>query len=204
MITHSTTTDAKRPAPRKSDSVDEGKLIHVQMGIYLTDGSGLHLTATIRVDALEERASDPTAQEELFPELQKARCMSNKYKHTEISKCVSCTRRKQGDVCRFQNIRYIMKDSQGLFIVQQSRIRLISIGEVKGIAFSQTVSHEEEDIEYPTKWNVDLTADRASTSKVRHQIVNYPKLSLTSCSVPFHKHCSLHSERKRNTWISMG
>jgi hypothetical protein len=41
----------------------------------------------------------------LVPELQFARCMSNRYKPDPFPRCVSCTRRWAGDTCRFQGIR---------------------------------------------------------------------------------------------------
>ena len=42
---------------------------------------------------------------QLTPELQFARCMSNRYKPDPFPRCVSCTRRWAGDTCRFQGIR---------------------------------------------------------------------------------------------------
>ena len=41
----------------------------------------------------------------LVPELQFARCMSNRYRPDPFPRCVSCTRRWAGDTCRFQGIR---------------------------------------------------------------------------------------------------
>lgn len=43
--------------------------------------------------------------EKLVPELQFARCMSNRYKPDPFPRCLSCTRRWAGDTCRFQGIR---------------------------------------------------------------------------------------------------
>jgi hypothetical protein len=43
--------------------------------------------------------------DKLSPELQSARCMSNRYKPDPFPRCVSCTRRWAGDTCRFQGIR---------------------------------------------------------------------------------------------------
>ncbi|KAF9558218.1 hypothetical protein CPC08DRAFT_751553 [Agrocybe pediades] len=45
-------------------------------------------------------------------ELQGARCMSNRYKNEIFPRCVSCTRRWAGDTCRFQGIRYFLRDPQ--------------------------------------------------------------------------------------------
>ena len=43
--------------------------------------------------------------DKLVPELQFARCMSNRYRPDPFPRCVSCTRRWAGDTCRFQGIR---------------------------------------------------------------------------------------------------
>jgi lysine-specific demethylase 3 len=47
------------------------------------------------------------------PEFQNARCMSSRYKSDPIPRCVSCIRRWAGDTCRFQNIRWILRNEQG-------------------------------------------------------------------------------------------
>ena len=45
-------------------------------------------------------------------QFQFARCMSNRYRSEQFPRCVSCTRRWAGDTCRFQGIRFFLKDPQ--------------------------------------------------------------------------------------------
>jgi hypothetical protein len=88
------------------------------------------------------------------PEIQFARCMSARYKDIKFSRCVSCTRRWAGDTCRFQNIRYFLRDKT----------------ENHYPAFAFIEYHHElplhPDHTLPTTWNVDLTMDHIRTMKV--------------------------------------
>ncbi|KIY45127.1 hypothetical protein FISHEDRAFT_49906 [Fistulina hepatica ATCC 64428] len=74
-------------------------------------------------------------------ELQEARCMSNKYKQDEIPRCVSCTRRYQGDTCRFLGVRYFFKSASGKF---------------SGMGFRSTPV-TPLNVRFPQRWNVPLT-----------------------------------------------
>ena len=78
----------------------------------------------------------------IYPELQYARCMSNRYKADVFPRCVSCTRRWAGDTCRFQGIRFLLRDENRI-------VRAMSYtGDVKGLS---TVK-----LNLPDKWNVEL------------------------------------------------
>ncbi|KAJ7179562.1 hypothetical protein C8R46DRAFT_1074100 [Mycena filopes] len=83
-----------------------------------------------RYEVVRARITEAT---NLAREPQTSRCMSSRYKNDNFPKCVSCTRRWQGDTCRFQNIRSFFRDSRGR---QEDS--------------TQTV------MEYPLKWNTHL------------------------------------------------
>lgn len=82
---------------------------------------------------------EPT-RPKMDPELQSARCMSNRYKSTEFPRCVSCTRRWAGDTCRFQGVRYFLKDQFGSLV---------------GISFVE-VPQEDPNLRFPDKWNISF------------------------------------------------
>lgn len=79
----------------------------------------------------------------LIPELQIARCMSNKYKNEAFPRCVSCTRRWAGDTCRFQGVRYFLKNEKGV---------------VQGVSFIDNQKADGPSHNFPTKWNVTIQA----------------------------------------------
>jgi lysine-specific demethylase 3 len=97
----------------------------------------------------------PRSRSKLWvPEVQYARCMSTKYKDIPFSRCVSCTRRWAGDTCRFQNLRYFLKDK----------------AEDNYPAFAFAEYHHTRPIrskhEYPQSWNVNLTIEHIQKMKV--------------------------------------
>lgn len=77
----------------------------------------------------------------LQPELQFARCMSNRYRAEQFPRCVSCTRRWAGDTCRFQSIRFFLKDKKR---------------DIVGISFVEGRYQDAPKMVYPTRWNVPL------------------------------------------------
>ncbi|KXN84230.1 Lysine-specific demethylase 3A [Leucoagaricus sp. SymC.cos] len=77
----------------------------------------------------------------LQPELQFARCMSNRYRTEQFPRCVSCTRRWAGDTCRFQGIRFFLKDKKR---------------DIVGISFVEGRYQDAPKMVYPTRWNVPL------------------------------------------------
>ncbi|KAJ7590734.1 Clavaminate synthase-like protein [Mycena floridula] len=85
----------------------------------------------------------------LQPELQSARCMSSKYKYDNFPRCVACTRRWAGDTCRFQGVRFFLKDEDR---------------QIVGISFME-FQKDEPTLEFPTKWNVKLTKDHVLSTK---------------------------------------
>lgn len=90
------------------------------------------------------------------PELQHARCMSSRYKNEEFPRCVSCTRRWAGDTCRFQGIRFFLKDESKKNI---------------GVSFLEAQKADAPSMHFPTEWNVSLTKENIAITKVG--TVNY-------------------------------
>ena len=93
-----------------------------------------------------------TGEQFYVPELQFARCMSNRYRNEEFPRCVSCTRRWAGDTCRFQGIRFFMRDAQ-------RNLLAVSFNEHHNA--SQATS-----MEYPAKWNRSLEREHITRTKV--------------------------------------
>ncbi|KAI0002943.1 hypothetical protein BJV74DRAFT_814326 [Russula compacta] len=75
------------------------------------------------------------------PELQFARCMSNRYKSESFPRCVSCTRRWAGDTCRFQGIRFFLKDEKQNIV---------------GVSFVENQKADSPTMKFPTRWNRPL------------------------------------------------
>ena len=87
----------------------------------------------------------------LHPELQSARCMSNRYRPDLFPRCVSCTRRWAGDTCRFQGIRFFIKDKKR---------------DIVGISFVGGRYQDAPKMFYPLKWNVPLKEAHIKRMKV--------------------------------------
>ncbi|KAF8579060.1 hypothetical protein K439DRAFT_1360417 [Ramaria rubella] len=81
------------------------------------------------------------SRDQLIPELQYARCMSNRYKQDPFPRCVSCTRRWAGDTCRFQGIRFFLRGPER---------------HVLGISFVDSQAAESPNTKFPTQWNIPL------------------------------------------------
>ncbi|KAI0771994.1 Clavaminate synthase-like protein [Trametes elegans] len=92
----------------------------------------------------EDGTSNPDAAGPLTPELQFARCMSNRYRSEEFPRCVSCTRRWAGDTCRFQGIRFFLKN--------QNR-------DIVGISFVESQKPDAPTMNFPNKWNINLETE---------------------------------------------
>ncbi|EPT02793.1 hypothetical protein FOMPIDRAFT_54959 [Fomitopsis schrenkii] len=89
----------------------------------------------------EEDTSQLETSGPLHPELQFARCMSNRYRSEEFPRCVSCTRRWAGDTCRFQGIRFFLKNDKK---------------QIVGISFVENQKPDAPTMTFPNKWNVNL------------------------------------------------
>lgn len=87
----------------------------------------------------------------LQPELQFARCMSNRYRAEQFPRCVSCTRRWAGDTCRFQGIRFFLKDKKR---------------DIVGISFVEGRYQDAPKMLFPTRWNVSLRDAHVKRMKV--------------------------------------
>ncbi|OAX39131.1 Clavaminate synthase-like protein [Rhizopogon vinicolor AM-OR11-026] len=110
---------------------------------------------------------------QLHPELQFARCMSNRYRSEQFPRCVSCTRRWAGDTCRFQGIRFFLKDNQRNIV---------------GVSFVENQQADAPNMHFPSSWNVPLTLTHIRRTKrtIAHallptlrqelQHLNYPEI----------------------------
>jgi len=105
---------------------------------------------TMRI--VQDASSHPEASGPLHPELQFARCMSNRYKNEQFPRCVSCTRRWAGDTCRFQGIRFFLKDNNRNIV---------------GISFVENQKPDAPAMTFPAVWNVPLQAVHIRRTKVR-------------------------------------
>lgn len=92
---------------------------------------------------------------QLHPELQFARCMSNRYRSEQFPRCVSCTRRWAGDTCRFQGIRFFLKDNQRNIV---------------GVSFVENQRADAPSMSFPVNWNVPLTQTHIRRTKVRNNL----------------------------------
>ncbi|TFY60066.1 hypothetical protein EVG20_g7560 [Dentipellis fragilis] len=104
---------------------------------------------TMRI-VTENGPTPPETQGPLHPELQFARCMSNRYKAESFPRCVSCTRRWAGDTCRFQGIRFFLKDDKGNIV---------------GVSFVENQKPDAPSMNFPSRWNVPLDAKYIKRTK---------------------------------------
>ncbi|PSR71835.1 hypothetical protein PHLCEN_2v12336 [Hermanssonia centrifuga] len=93
----------------------------------------------------------PDGGHALHPELQFARCMSNRYRSEEFPRCVSCTRRWAGDTCRFQGIRFFLKDEKRNIV---------------GISFIENHKPDGPSMNFPVKWNIPLQLSHMASLKL--------------------------------------
>lgn len=100
---------------------------------------------------VQDASSHPDASGPLHPELQFARCMSNRYKSEQFPRCVSCTRRWAGDTCRFQGIRFFLKDNEGTIV---------------GISFVENQKPDAPAMTFPAVWNIPLEKVHIRRTKV--------------------------------------
>ncbi|EIN10255.1 hypothetical protein PUNSTDRAFT_142322 [Punctularia strigosozonata HHB-11173 SS5] len=112
--------------------------------------SGSSTSAIAKSSSSSSPSSDLPSPGQLHPELQFARCMSNRYRPESFPRCVSCTRRWAGDTCRFQGIRFFLKD--------ESR-------NIVGISFVENQKQDAPTMCFPNSWNVPLEARHTRTIK---------------------------------------
>lgn len=105
-----------------------------------------------RMQIVSAEGNQEGNSEALHPELQFARCMSNRYKNDQFPRCVSCTRRWAGDTCRFQGIRFFLKDMQRNIV---------------GISFVESHKADLPTMNFPVQWNVPLKPEHIKRTKVR-------------------------------------
>jgi hypothetical protein len=103
----------------------------------------------------------------LQPELQFARCMSGRYRTEQFPRCVSCTRRWAGDTCRFQNIRFFLKDKKH---------------DIVGISFVEGRFQNTPRMNFPARWNIPLTETHTKRMKVRGHTTNLIRSKVTTSS----------------------
>jgi lysine-specific demethylase 3 len=102
-----------------------------------------------------DHGQNADAAAQLHPELQFARCMSNRYRSEQFPRCVSCTRRWAGDTCRFQGIRFFLKDNQRNIV---------------GVSFVENQRADAPSMSFPVNWNVPLTHTHIRRTKVRNNL----------------------------------
>ncbi|OSC98672.1 Clavaminate synthase-like protein [Trametes coccinea BRFM310] len=119
----------------------------------------------------EDGSNGGEAAGPLQPELQFARCMSNRYRSEEFPRCVSCTRRWAGDTCRFQGIRFFLKN--------QNR-------DIVGISFVESQKPDAPTMNFPNKWNVnlELTHIRRVKRTVAEALLPVLKQELSHLALP--------------------
>ncbi|TFK74360.1 hypothetical protein BDN72DRAFT_812710 [Pluteus cervinus] len=104
----------------------------------------------VSVDGSQAVPTNGEASGPLHPELQFARCMSNRYRSETFPRCVSCTRRWAGDTCRFQGIRYFLKDHQRNIV---------------GLSFVESQKADAPTMNFPGRWNVPLQPEHHLRTK---------------------------------------
>ena len=77
--------------------------------------------------------------------------MSNRYKSETFPRCVACTRRWAGDTCRFQGIRFFLKNNSQ---------------KVVGISFVENEKADAPTMTFPKQWNVPLKPEHIRRTKV--------------------------------------
>ncbi|KAF9464272.1 hypothetical protein BDZ94DRAFT_1297282 [Collybia nuda] len=103
-----------------------------------------------RMQIVSAQGNQQGNSEALHPELQFARCMSNRYKNDQFPRCVSCTRRWAGDTCRFQGIRFFLKDVQRNIV---------------GISFVESHKADLPTMNFPVQWNASLQPEHIKRTK---------------------------------------
>ncbi|KAK0485497.1 hypothetical protein EDD18DRAFT_1293050 [Armillaria luteobubalina] len=132
-------TSEPGPDPSKDDSNAKKRNKSVQMTDRDTTG---HI----------QLVEDPTnhASGQLVSEKQELRCRSTRYRSQGSYSCVSCIQRKAGDTCRFQGIRYFLKDEKGSF---------------KDTIFLSKPFGARPVIKYPTTWNIPFSDEYIKITK---------------------------------------
>lgn len=106
------------------------------------------------------------ARSKLTPELQYARCMSNRYKTDAFPRCVSCTRRWAGDTCRFQGIRILLRDENK---------------HLYAVSFIDSTKSDNVKIVLPERWNVNLEERHVKRTMVWDSRLDFFARRLISC-----------------------
>lgn len=131
------------------EKASEGTNASVNL-VFLLNGVDGRSTASQDSLAPQNPVSSGSAM--LTTELQFARCMSNRYRSEQFPRCVSCTRRWAGDTCRFQGIRFFLKDQHRNIV---------------GISFVESQKPDAPSMNFPTQWNISLKPEHIRSTKVR-------------------------------------
>ncbi|KAI0751497.1 hypothetical protein C8Q80DRAFT_1309487 [Daedaleopsis nitida] len=149
--TKAKTADSSGPSRRgqnqkKRDTAQSGN----QNGVCKDKASGAGASMAAMPFIVPSEDSNNPDGNSLQPELQFARCMSNRYRSEEFPRCVSCTRRWAGDTCRFQGIRFFLKN--------QNR-------DIVGISFVDGQKPDAPTMNFPNKWNISLELEHLQRVK---------------------------------------
>jgi lysine-specific demethylase 3 len=137
------------PSEKGKEKAADGSHI-LSFHLFLSNFTTIAPMRIVSDDATQSPGAETSVP--LRPELQFARCMSNRYRSEQFPRCVSCTRRWAGDTCRFQGIRFFLKDSMRNLV---------------GISFVETQKPDAPNMNFPDKWNVPLELSHIRRTKVR-------------------------------------
>lgn len=133
------------------------KVIKVIINIITLEDFTSHIYLKAKsMQIVQDATNQSEGSAPLHPELQFARCMSNRYKNEQFPRCVSCTRRWAGDTCRFQGIRFFLKDNSRNIV---------------GISFVENQKPDSPAMSFPVTWNVPLEMLHIRRTKVRQRVI---------------------------------
>lgn len=85
------------------------------------------------------------------PVLQTSKCSASIYKSEKHLRCTACVKKKAGDTCRFQFIRFFLRDESG---------------NVVGVSFLGPQRVDPSPMDFPNQWNIPLDESHLNLVKV--------------------------------------
>ena len=98
-------------------------------------------------------AATPGGAAPLLVELQVNNCNSVRYRSEEMPRCTACIKKISGESCRFQRLRYLLRETTGR-------------RKVVGFSFGESQAHASPALDMPNKWNTDLLPAHIERVKV--------------------------------------
>ncbi|KAF7776524.1 hypothetical protein Agabi119p4_4917 [Agaricus bisporus var. burnettii] len=87
----------------------------------------------------------------LQPESQSLPCSGDEYRFQQLNQCVSCAEHRTDDTCRFQNIRFLLKNKQS---------------DIVGISFAEGRFRNAPKMKFPMRWNIPLMETHTKRMKL--------------------------------------